>query len=594
MTEAPPETPGDGTPAGFVPSLDRLRLDTLLRELINRAGDLLDTESRLHRLLDAVVSIASDLSLPDTLRRIVEVSAELAGARYAALGVIGGSDRMLVEFITVGLDTQTRVAIGDLPHGKGILGLLINEPKPVRLHDIAEHPDSYGFPPNHPPMTSFLGVPIRVRGVVFGNLYLTEKRGDGDFTEEDQDVVVALAAAAAIAIENARLYEETHRREQWLEASTDVTARLLRGADLDETAGVIVAKAADIAQAATASLMLRDDTGSDPDVLTVRAAHGPGTDGLTGRSYRVHPGADAVLSGDGETFPFEADDDLFDAIDDSTPPSRYGGAGVLVPLAASGRVLGLVSVVREARASAFTEGDIRMIHAFASHAALAVEFSRAAGDRQRLAVFEDRDRIARDLHDLIIQRLFAVGLGVQGVILQVGRPHSAEKVTEKLTSFVDDLDETIRDVRTTIFSLQQAADRPTGLRSEVLRAVNQAATTLGFEPRVGMDGPLDSAVPDAIRPDLLAVLGEALTNVARHARAESVEVRVAVTSQDRIAHDVTLTVSDDGVGPSPDDIAGHGTVNMAARARRLGGTCRLEHNEPRGARLVWTVPLAGT
>jgi GAF domain-containing protein len=185
---------------GFAPGLRRLRLDTLLRELVHRAEDLIDTESRLHRLLDAVVSIASDLSLPDTLRRIVELSADLASARYAALGIIGGPDRMLIEFITVGLSTETRVTIGEPPHGKGILGLLINDPKPLRLHDLTQHPESYGFPPDHPPMTSFLGVPIRVRGAVFGNLYLTEKRGGGDFTEEDEDVVVALAAAAAIAI----------------------------------------------------------------------------------------------------------------------------------------------------------------------------------------------------------------------------------------------------------------------------------------------------------------------------------------------------------------------------------------------------------
>ncbi|GAA0256893.1 sensor histidine kinase [Cryptosporangium japonicum] len=504
--------------------LGRLRLDALLRELVVRAEDLLDTQSRLHRLLDAVVSIASDLSLPDTLRRIVELSAELADARYAALGVVG-PDRILVEFITVGLDTETRVAIGDPPHGKGILGLLINEPEPIRLHDLSEHPESYGFPPNHPPMTSFLGVPIRVRGTVFGNLYLTEKRGGGDFSEEDEDVVVALAAAAAIAIENARLFEETRRREQWLTASTDVTAALLRGADPDETAELIVAKATEIAHADS-----------------------------------------ALLLSPGET------------------PDEFDGPAVLVPLVAGGHQLGSIVVLRAPGGNPFDDADVRMVQAFAGQAALAVEFGRATADRQRLAVFEDRDRIARDLHDLIIQRLFAVGLGLQGVTAMVGRPD----VAEKLTAFVDDLDETIRDVRKTIFSLQEPAERPSGLRGEVLRIVTGAAGTLGFEPRLRLDGPIDAAVPDAVRPDLLAVLGEALTNVARHAGAGSAEVTVAV---DPAARRVMLEVTDDGVGPGDAVPAGHGTVNMAARARRLGGVCTLEPAPGGGARLQWTVPF---
>ena len=570
----PPET------EGITPSLGRLRLDSLLHELINRAGDLLDTESRLQRLLDAVVSIASDLSLPDTLRRIVELAAELAGARYAALGIIG-PDQLLIEFITVGLTTETRLSIGDLPHGKGILGLLINEPKPLRLHDLSEHPASYGFPPNHPPMTSFLGVPIRIRGSVFGNLYLTEKRGDGDFSEEDQDVVVALAAAAAIAIENARLYEDTHRREQWLTASTDVTAQLLRGADFAETAQLIVAKAADVARHDAAFLLLREGAGQ---ILTVRAGHGEGAEDFVSVRYRVEEPTAGLLGADGGPSRFAAGSPLLIPVDSDAPPLLFSRPGVLIPLAAGGRVLGLICVVQNRDAPPLDDADVRMVHAFAGHAALAVEFSRAAADRQRLAILEDRDRIARDLHDLIIQRLFAVGLGLQGVSSMAGRPDLADK----LTAFVDDLDATIRDVRKTIFSLQEPADRPSGLRGEVLRVVTGAAGALGFEPRLDLQGPLDSTVPDALHPDLLAVLGEALTNVARHARAGQATVEVGV---DLTARAVTLVVTDDGGGPSPDDLPGHGTVNMAARARRWGGDCRLEHAAAGGARLVWSVPL---
>ncbi|MFI5957324.1 GAF domain-containing protein [Cryptosporangium sp. NPDC051539] len=570
---------------GAVPALPRLRLDSLLRELIARAEDLLSTQSRLHSLLDAVVSMASDLSLPDTLRRIVELSAELAGARYAALGVIG-PQQLLVEFITVGLDTRTRISIGDPPHGKGILGLLINDPKPLRLHDLTSHPESYGFPANHPPMTSFLGVPIRVRGTVFGNLYLTEKRGGEDFTEEDEDVVVALAAAAAIAIENARLFEETHRRETWLAASGDVTARLLRGADFAETADLIAGKAAEIAQADAGFLLLGAQTAGADGArrrLTVRAACGDGSAPFVGLDYGLSDETE-LFTGGGAPYRFEGGRQPFVALETDPPADRYRGPGAVVSLAGGGRVFGLISVVREEGRPAMSDADVRMLQAFAGQAALAVEFSRATADRQRLAVLEDRDRIARDLHDLIIQRLFAVGLGLQGVSAMTGRP----EVAEKLNAFVDDLDDTIRDVRRTIFSLQEPADHPSGLRGQILQIVIGATDTLGFEPRLRLDGPLDSAVPDAIRPDLLAVLGEALANVARHARADSADVDVNVDTTSRT---VTLAVTDDGVGPSADDTPGHGTVNMAARARRLGGECRLERVGDRGARLTWSVPL---
>ncbi|MFG1928623.1 GAF domain-containing protein [Cryptosporangium sp. NPDC048952] len=570
-TDVPPEAVVNGHDRP-IPSLERLRLDALLRELINRAEDLLDTQSRLHRLLDAVVSIASDLSLPDTLRRIVELSAELADAQYAALGVIS-ADRTLSAFITVGIDTGTRVAIGDPPHGKGILGLLINDPKPIRLHDLSQHAESSGFPPNHPPMTSFLGVPIRVRGTVFGNLYLTEKRGGGDFTEEDEDVVVALAAAAAIAIENARLFEDTHRREQWLAASTDVTAALLRGADFTEAAELIVAKATEIAHADAAVLLLRDNTTSG---FTVRG----GAPALVGRHYRLNAPIAATLDTERMPYRLPAGSEPFSPAE---KPSPFDGPGVLVPLLASGRIIGLIAVVRATGGTPLSDADIRMVQSFAGQAALAVEFGRAAADRQRLAVFEDRDRIARDLHDLIIQRLFAVGLGLQGVTAMIGRPD----VADKLTAFVDDLDDTIRDVRKTIFSLQEPVDRPSGLRGEILRIVSAAAPTLGFEPRLRFDGPLDSAVPAAAHPDLLAVLGEALTNVARHAQASSTDVTVAV---DTDARQISLTVTDDGIGPDSGNTPGHGTANMAARVRRLGGACRLEAAPGGGARLTWIVP----
>ena len=581
MTDLPNGSSPSQQPDAQVPGLHRLRLDVLLHELVNRAEDIIGVEHQLHRLLDAVVSVASERTLADTLHRITELAAELSGAKFAALGVIG-PDQKLVEFITVGMDPHVRTLIGDLPSGKGILGLLISNPESFRLPDLGRHPASFGFPPEHPPMGTFLGVPIRVRDEAFGNLYLTEKQGGSEFTARDEDLMVALAAAAGIAIENARLGEETRRRERWLAASTEVTGSLLNGAPASEMTQLVVEKATEIVDADAAFLLLRDE-GDDIGTLVVRAAHGAGTTPFIGQQYAL----DKTLAGqvfiDGKPRPYASRAAVMNALSPTAPPhGRLDGPGVLIPLASAGRVLGVLSVVRFHGSPPFVDADVQTVHTFAGHAALAVEFSRAAGDRQRLAIYEDRDRIARDLHDLIIQRLFAVGLGLQGILPKITQP----EVVHTLSAFVDDLDATIHDVRKTIFSLQEPEAQASGLRGEILRTVTAASAILRFEPLLTMAGPVDSAVSDSLRPELLAVIGEALTNVARHAKATEVEVRVDVS-----ARTVTVVIKDDGIGPSADDVPGHGTANMAARARQVGGTSTLRRGEFGGAELTWTVPL---
>jgi signal transduction histidine kinase len=564
-----------------VPGLHRLRLDVLLQEMMNRAQDIISVEHQLHRLLDAVIAVASEVTLPDTLRRITELAAELSDAQYGALGVIG-PDEQIEEFITVGMDDHVRGMIGDPPSGKGILGLLISHPEPLRLPELGRHPASFGFPANHPPMGSFLGVPVRVRDKVFGNLYLTEKRDGGEFTERDEDLVIALASAAGIAIENARLHETTRRRERWLSASAQVTSAMLGGAEMSGTAALVVEKAVEIVDADAAFLLLKEEGG---DALVVLAAHGEGTQVFVGQHYALVETLAGQVFVDGKPRPYASRAAVMKALSPTAPPhGRLDGPGVLVPLTSADRVIGLLSVVRFKDSAPFPPADVKMVHTFAGHAALAVEFSRATADRQRLAIYEDRDRIARDLHDLIIQRLFAIGLGVQGLLPKVGQP----EVVQKLSTYVDDLDATIHDVRKTIFSLQEPVDQPSGLRGQILRAVTAAASILRFEPRLTMAGPLDSAVPDGLRPDLLAIIGEALTNVARHAGAARVDVAVTV---DTAARTVTAVIEDDGIGPSDADVPGQGTVNMATRAQAHGGTCALLPGERRGAVLTWSVPL---
>ena len=361
------------------------------------------------RLLDVILPVASDLSLPVVLERIVAAACEVADARYGALGVLA-EDHTLAEFITVGIDAETVARIGPPPQGHGVLGLLIWDPKPVRMDDIAEHTSSYGFPPDHPPMHSFLGVPVRVRDEVFGNLYLSEKRGAERFTQEDEDLVVGLAAVAGVAIDNARL----HAR-------------------------------------------VRD-----------------------------------------------------------------------------------------------------------------------------VAVVEDRERIARDLHDTVIQQLYATGMSLTASLRLAEGP----ELRERLTRSIDDLDRTMRSIRSTIFALEAGDREGGGLRADIVRLVSRAENALGFPPRLTLDGLVDTLVPEGIADHLLAALRESLSNVAKHAHARRVDVEVLVRDGD-----VTVRVTDDGTGLADDRRAGSGLRNLAERATALGGGFTAERGAGGGTVATWRVPM---
>lgn len=379
----------------------------MLAQMSDAAGPL-----SLRQLLDAVLTIGSDLDLPLMLERIVQSAVDLVDATYGALGVLDDTGTRLAQFITVGIDDATHRRIGQLPEGHGILGLLIVEAKPLRLPDLTQHPESHGFPPQHPPMHSFLGVPIRLRNQVFGNLYLTDKRSSAEFSEVDEELVVGLAAAAGVAIENGRLHAKV----------------------------------------------------------------------------------------------------------------------------------------------------------------------------QELALVEDRERIARDLHDTVIQRLFATGLSLQGSVRLV---HSdPPTAAARIEGAVDDLDLTVKHIRTAIFGLEQGRISVGGFRDRILSLLREAAAALGFEPRVLFDGPIDTGVSERVAPELMATLREALSNVARHANATSVEVSVTVTDED-----LRLRVVDDGIGPPGEATRrGKGLDNMAARADALGGHLDVKAAWPQGTNLEWRVP----
>lgn len=566
----------------FIPDLSQFRLDALLHELMDRAAEVLEAQDRVHRLLDAVVSVASDLSPPDVLRRIVQSSCDLVGAKYGALGVLG-PDLGLAEFIYVGIGDDLRDHIGELPTGKGILGLLTGHPEPIRLQDLREHPQSYGFPPNHPPMTSFLGVPVRVRGEVFGNLYLTEKRDGGGFTTEDETVVVALAAAAGVAIENARLYEQTRLRESWLRASSELTKTLLAGRSHTSALQLVTAHAQDVSEAPLVALALPDDSQSN---LVFEYTEGEQPVDFAGHHVNVEQCvlSEAYRTGEPRIVQTLFGDDAIEWVGEPPPGLKELGSALFVPLTAGQRALGVLVIAKHRGHPPYSDEELRMVRSFAANAALGIEFARAQEDRQRLAVFEDRDRIARDLHDLVIQRLFAIGLGLQGMTRLMVRP----EISERIGGFVDELDQTIREIRRSIFSLQEPPDGPVSLRGEMLRVLQDAAGALGFEPTMSLDGPLDSLVPDEMRPDALASLRESLSNVARHAEAGSANVNVVV---DRDGQELRITVRDNGKGMMLPPSRRSGLANIAQRAERWTGRCEIDSAPGQGTTIVWAVPL---
>jgi signal transduction histidine kinase len=558
------EQPADRPTLGLRP-LSRVQLDELLQEMLDRVGDVMASRERLRALLDAVVGISTDLDLRSTLQRIVEAACALAGARYGALGVIGADRTELADFITHGLDPATHARIGDLPHGRGVLGVLITDPEPVRLPDITKHPMSYGFPPHHPPMHSFLGVPVRTRDQVFGNLYLSEKQGAAEFSDDDEEIVVALAAAAGVAIDNARLYAVAQRRERWLAATAEITGVLLGTVRRTEALQLIARRAREVSGAELVMVLLYDE---ENDRYTIEVADG--ADGLAGRHVPVDR-ATAARLGRGR---FRMVEDLRAAVE--WPAPVPAGPALAAPLTSTDTPQGILIVTPPG------EEDAVHLSTFAGQAALALERARAQDERQQLAVLEDRERIARDLHDVVIQRLFATGMQLQGAVLHAAKPEAVKRIN----AAVDDLDATIRDIRRSIFELRA----PVGpsLRTELREAVDAAAESLGFRPTLDTAGPVDSAIPDDIVPELLAVIREALSNVARHARATTARVSLRVGDGEAV-----LMVEDDGVGIDPDRARG-GIVNMGERAGDLGGSFEIGTGpDGTGGVVTWRVPLAG-
>lgn len=547
-----------GSATSSIWSLSALQLDDLLDELRARAGSARESQERMASLLDAVVAVSSNLDLADVLHRIVVSACELVDATYGALGVLGPSGEELIEFVTHGLTDEERAAIGPLPRGHGLLGLIITSPQPQRVPDIGQHPKSYGFPANHPPMTSFLGAPVRIRDEVFGNLYLTDKRHAKEFSQDDEAILVALAAAAGVAIENARLYDRTRGQQLWSEVAGRATQDLLAGEAHDTVLAEVAARVAELTGASSCYVALAREV----DLVVVSATADEPAIGSSVTDSELR----AAMLTDAQSVALAQE---------PSGGTRSPGTRATVPLVLGETPMGVIVVdwLGEGRPDHLAE-----LSGFAERLTVSLVAATAQTERARAELFEDRDRIARDMHDHVIQRLFATGMSLQSAARL-----SDDKVRARLERAVDDLDAAIKDIRHTIFALHRPV---TGrdLASEITAVCRDASVTLGFPPDLRLVGRMND-LPEQLEADVLAVLREGLSNVARHAGATSVQVSV------RVDGGVSITVIDDGRGLDPDRSRSSGLENLARRAERRGGALLLQGHDPSGTRLAWSVPF---
>ncbi|MCX4677434.1 GAF domain-containing protein [Streptomyces sp. NBC_01433] len=488
-------------------------------------------------LLEAVLSVGSDLELRTTLQQIAETATALTEARYGALGVLDPEEGRITELYTAGMSDEERQHIAGFPDGRsGILGVLIEDPQPLRSDDLTADPRAAGLPPGHPPMRSFLGAPIRVHTQVFGNLYLAEKRS-GHFTDTDMALLRVLAAQAGIAIGNARLYETARQRERWIEGAAAVTTALLTGTNASD-ALMTVAERARVLAGASAGVVLQPTDEGGMEIVAASTLDDPA--GIVGTT--IAPGSPVLVQLLGGE-PVFITDSATDPRMTTEVRSRFGPS-MMLPLQSGGRLIGTLALPRRRGERPYSAVDRLLASQFASQAALALVMADAQHNREQLAVYEDRDRIARDLHDLVVQRLFATEM-----MLESTRRRAASGETDELLGkAVDELDSTIQEVRTTIFALQQPpAEVPATFRGRVLRETGGAAAVLGFQPSVHFTGAVDALVGEPADQELLTALRGALAAAHRRAGVSAIEVEVDATARlpdGRSA--VRLVVADDG------------------------------------------------
>jgi signal transduction histidine kinase len=565
----------DSEPRLRFPDVPKLELDDVIDQLVDRAQEVKRTQGRLRALLRAIETVTGDLALEVVLRNVVEAACELAYARYGALGVIG-PDGGLEQFITVGMDDETIEGIGPLPQGKGLLGALINDPRPIRLRHMTDDTRSTGFPPNHPPMETFLGVPIHVRDEVFGNLYLADS-DRGQFHADDEELVIALALAAGTAISNARLFQESRLQQRWLEASVEIGSQLLVSSGEDPLR-MVARKSIDIADADLVSVCL---TTPDAAGFVVEEAFGTRADELIGRRFPLGGTLTGKVLQEGQPVL------IANASDNEVPPTYLAtvmeaGPLMVLPLRGTGTLRGVLTLCRKRGRRAFTTTDLAMAAGFATHASVALELSDSRVAEQKLVLLEDRDRIAMDLHDHVIQELFAIGLSLEGTAAQLPDGIPAQRIRQR----VEDIDRTIRRIRTSIFELRGTIAAPAeGLRHRVLEVTSDLTPALGFAPHVAFAGLVEVRMADDLVEDIIACVRETLTNVAKHAKARSAMIDISLAEGV-----LTVTVTDDGIGVRNASRTS-GTANLRARAEKWHGSFELTPGTSGGTTATWKVQI---
>jgi signal transduction histidine kinase len=536
-------------------------------------------KDRKDRLLESALVLSSDLSLPIVLQRIVDIAVSLTGARYGALGVVSSAGQ-IQDFITTGITPEQRHAIGPLPVGEGLLGVLIRDAKPLRLRRIADDPRSVGFPANHPPMASFLGAPVKARGQVFGNIYLTEKQGAAEFDVDDEAALLVLATQAGIAIENARLYEEAQRRGRWLEALGEISSAILAGADIDGVLQTIARRARELVDASTAAIVsLQGD--ADSASLAIKVADGAHAEELRDLPVPLQGSVSGDVIRSGQTRV------IADASKDTRtyqPMIALGQMGpmVLVPLLARGRPFGTLAVANTVGGAAFDDEGVRLIETFAVQASVALEYGRTQRELKRLAVLDERERIGRELHDGVIQSLFSVGMGLQATATRSGDP----QVESRVESAVAEIDRAIRDLRNYIFGLRPGLLADRQLEQAVEDLVKDFAEKSGVTTVADVDGTVAAELAPRAA-DLVQLTREALSNVGRHAHALTCRVRIY-----RRDGDAVLEIDDDGRGfdlAAPHN--GQGIRNLRDRVSAMGGRLDIQSKAGEGTTVQISIPI---
>lgn len=562
----------DDTDAIGFPDGPKLEFEVLLDQLIGRAHEVMSTQVRLRRLVAANNAVVSDLDLPSVLRRIAEAARELVGAKYAAIGIIGPSGN-LDRFIHVGLDAETVRKIGPLPDGKGLLGALIQDPEPIMLKSMSTDPRSSGFPEHHPPMTSFLGVPIRVRDEIYGNLYMTDHES-GEFSIDDQELAGALAATAGVAIANARLFEESTYRERLATILASTTRRMLAG-DEQGAIDLMVEGAHEIAQADLVCVGLAS---ADHDNVVVDRARGLGADALDQASF---PLIDSAIKDVLERRELHVVADIRVCPRDGLLQRSQMRQAIVVPFDVNAGQDGVLIIFRAPGGLPFLLRDHEMANTFANQMTLAVERAAARSHNQYLDQLEDRSRIARDLHDHVIQRLFAAGLSLQAIASGLGPGEPARRLTTQIA----DIDDTIAQIRESIFALKnKSRASSSGLRSRIREVIDRVSDQLENAPKHRFLGPVDLMSNRELTDDAVAVVTEGLANIVRHAHASSVSVSIAAAEGE-----LSIEIVDDGVGIDPNNSLS-GLGNLRERAEQRHGNFEVRAVAPHGTRLLWSVP----